>query len=89
MSLSLRRYLNSRNPFVSAENKFEALSAHDAMVEISGSLKRLAVSLMHMQTIYGFLQVVHGAGSAKLLCPQTNQVVQLCLVRSIQPSARR
>ena len=36
------------HPFVSAENKFEALSAHDAMVEISGSLKRLAVSLMHI-----------------------------------------
>ena len=36
------------HPFVSAENKFEALSAHDAMVEISGSLRRLAVSLMHI-----------------------------------------
>ena len=36
------------HPFISAENKFEALSAHDAMVEISGSLKRLAVSLMHI-----------------------------------------
>ncbi|MEM9514314.1 MAG: class II fumarate hydratase [Actinomycetota bacterium] len=35
-------------PFVTAENKFESLSAHDAMVEISGSLKRLAVSLMHI-----------------------------------------
>ncbi len=35
-------------PFVSAENKFEALSAHDAMVEMSGSLKRVAVSLMHI-----------------------------------------
>ena len=35
-------------PFVTSENKFEALSAHDAMVEISGSLKRLAVSLMHI-----------------------------------------
>ena len=33
-------------PFVSAANKFEFLSAHDAMVEISGSLKRLAVRLM-------------------------------------------
>lgn len=32
-------------PFVSAENKFEALSAHDAVVEASGALKRLAVSL--------------------------------------------
>ena len=36
------------HPFVTAENKFEALSAHDAIVEISGALKRLAVSLMHI-----------------------------------------
>ncbi|MEM7115970.1 MAG: class II fumarate hydratase [Chloroflexota bacterium] len=36
------------HPFVTAENKFEALSAHDAMVEMSGSLKRVAVSLMHI-----------------------------------------
>ena len=33
-------------PFVTAKNKFEALSAHDAIVETSGALKRLAVSLM-------------------------------------------
>ena len=32
-------------PFVSAANKFEALAAHDAMVETSGALKTLAVSL--------------------------------------------
>ncbi|MEM6802861.1 MAG: class II fumarate hydratase [Bacteroidota bacterium] len=36
------------HPFVSAENKFEALSAHDAMVEVSGALKRAAVSLMNI-----------------------------------------
>jgi fumarate hydratase class II len=35
-------------PFVTAGNKFEALSAHDAMVETSGALKQLAVSLMHI-----------------------------------------
>jgi fumarate hydratase class II len=35
-------------PFVTAENKFEALSAHDAIVEASGALKTLAVSLMHI-----------------------------------------
>jgi len=35
-------------PFVTAPNKFEALSAHDAMVETSGALKTLAVSLMHI-----------------------------------------
>jgi len=33
-------------PFVTAENKFEALSAHDAIVSSHGSLKSLAVSLM-------------------------------------------
>jgi fumarate hydratase, class II len=34
------------HPFITACNKFEALSAHDALVEGSGALKRLAVSLM-------------------------------------------
>ena len=33
-------------PFITAENKFEALAAHDAIVETHGSLKQLAVSLM-------------------------------------------
>ena len=36
----------SGHPFKTAENKFEALAAHDAIVETSGALKRLAVSLM-------------------------------------------
>lgn len=35
-------------PFKTAPNKFEALSAHDAIVEASGALKTLAVSLMHI-----------------------------------------
>ena len=33
-------------PFVTGENKFEGLAAHDAIVEASGALKTLAVSLM-------------------------------------------
>lgn len=36
----------TRLPFVSAENKFEALAANDAVVETHGALKQLAVSLM-------------------------------------------
>lgn len=32
-------------PFITAENKFEALAAHDAMVETHGALKQIAVSL--------------------------------------------
>ncbi len=33
-------------PFVTAENKFESLAAHDALVESHGALKQVAVSLM-------------------------------------------
>ena len=35
-------------PFITAPNKYESLSAHDAMVETSGALKTLAVSCMHI-----------------------------------------
>ena len=35
----------TRMPFVTAENKFEALAAHDALVETHGALKQIAVSL--------------------------------------------
>jgi fumarate hydratase class II len=33
-------------PFITAPNKFESLAAHDAVVETSGALKTLAISLM-------------------------------------------
>lgn len=33
-------------PFVTAENKFEALAAHDALVELSGAINTIATSLM-------------------------------------------
>ncbi len=42
-------------PFVTAENKFESLSAHDAIVETSGALKTLAVNLMHIGQNIRFL----------------------------------
>ncbi len=42
-------------PFVTAPNKFEALSAHDAVVETSGALKQLAVSLMHISNNVRYL----------------------------------
>src|SRR3990170_3518416 len=34
------------HPFITAENKFESLAAHDAIVEAHGALKTVAVSLM-------------------------------------------
>jgi len=43
------------HPFVTAENKFESLAAHDAIVETSGALKTLAVSLMKIANDIRFL----------------------------------
>lgn len=42
-------------PFVTAPNKFEALSAHDAIVGCSGALKQIAVSLMKIANDIRFL----------------------------------
>jgi fumarate hydratase class II len=56
-------------PFVTAENKFEALSAHDAMVEISGSLKRVAVSLMHIANNLRLLASGPRTGIGEIVLP--------------------
>ena len=42
-------------PFVTAENKFEALAAHDAIVEASGALNTVACSLMKIANDIRFL----------------------------------
>ena len=56
-------------PFVTAENKFEALSAHDAMVEMSGGLKRLAVSLMHIANNIRMLASGPRTGIGEIILP--------------------
>jgi fumarate hydratase class II len=46
------------HPFVSASNKFAALSAHDGMVSVSGALRTLARALMkdcrHYRSVCGY-----------------------------------
>lgn len=42
-------------PFVTAQNKFEALAAHDAIVEASGALNTIAVSMMKIANDIRFL----------------------------------
>jgi fumarate hydratase class II len=59
-----------RIPFVSAENKFEALAAHDALVEVSGALKTLAVSLMKIANDVRFLGSGPRCGFAELNLPE-------------------
>jgi fumarate hydratase class II len=56
-------------PVVCAENRFEAMSAHDAMVETSGSLKRVAVSLMHIANNIRLLASGPRTGIAELILP--------------------
>jgi len=56
-------------PLVPAENRFEAMSAHDAMVEASGALKRVAVSLMHIANQIRLLASGPRTGLAELQLP--------------------
>ena len=56
-------------PFVTAKNKFESLSAHDAMVETSGALKTLAVSLMHIANNIRLLASGPRCGISEIMLP--------------------
>ncbi len=56
-------------PFVTAENKFEALSAHDAVVETHGALKQLAVSLMKIGHDIRILASGPRCGIGELIIP--------------------
>src|SRR5690606_36215861 len=56
-------------PFVTAPNKFEALAAHDAMVELSGALKRAAVSLMKIGNDIRMLSSGPRCGIGELIIP--------------------
>lgn len=57
-------------PFVSARNKFEALAAHDAMVELSGVLKTLAASLMKIANDIRWLGSGPRCGIGELILPE-------------------
>lgn len=56
--------------FVSAENKFEALATHDALVEVSGALKSVAVSLMKIASDIRLLGSGPRCGFGELHLPE-------------------
>jgi len=56
-------------PFITAENKFEALAAHDAIVETHGALKTLAVSLMKIANDIRILSSGPRCGIGELFIP--------------------
>lgn len=57
-------------PFTSAENKFEALATHDTLVEVSGALKTLAVSLMKIASDIRLLGSGPRCGFGELHLPE-------------------
>jgi fumarate hydratase class II len=56
-------------PFITAENKFEALAAHDAIVELSGALKRAAVALMKVGNDVRLLSSGPRCGIGEIIIP--------------------
>ncbi|MDG1798813.1 MAG: class II fumarate hydratase [Flavobacteriales bacterium] len=56
-------------PFVSANNKFEALAAHDAIVETHGALKQIAVSLNKIANDIRLLASGPRSGIGELIIP--------------------
>ncbi len=56
-------------PFVTAPNKFEALAAHDAMIELSGALKRSAVALMKVANDIRMLSSGPRCGIGEIVIP--------------------
>jgi fumarate hydratase, class II len=57
-------------PFVSATNRFESLAAHDAIVETSGALKTVAVSLMKIANDIRILGSGPRCGIGELILPE-------------------
>jgi fumarate hydratase class II len=57
-------------PFISAPNKFAVQGAHDALVQLSGTLRTLAVSLYKIGNDIRLLSCGPRAGFAELLIPQ-------------------
>lgn len=60
----------TRLPFVTAQNKFEALAAHDAIVESHGALKQLAVSLNKIANDIRMLASGPRSGIGEILIPE-------------------
>ena len=57
-------------PFVSAPNKFEALAAHDALVQLSGTMKTLACALMKIANDVRWLASGPRCGIGEILIPE-------------------
>jgi fumarate hydratase class II len=72
-------------PLITAVNKFEALAAHDAMVELHGSLKRAAVSLMKIGNDIRMLSSGPRSGIGEIIIP-TNEPGSSIMPGKVNPT---
>ena len=72
-------------PFITAENKFEALAAHDAIVESHGALKQLAVSLNKIANDIRLLASGPRSGIGEIIIP-TNEPGSSIMPGKVNPT---
>lgn len=72
-------------PFVTAKNKFEALAAHDALVETHGALKQLAVSLNKIANDIRMMASGPRSGIGELIIP-TNEPGSSIMPGKVNPT---
>ncbi|MFD2909095.1 class II fumarate hydratase [Flavobacterium ardleyense] len=72
-------------PFITAPNKFESLAAHDAMVELSGAMKRCAVSLMKIGNDIRMLNSGPRCGIGEIIIP-TNEPGSSIMPGKVNPT---
>ncbi len=73
------------NPFVTGQNKYEGLAAHDAIVESSGSLRQLAVSLTKMANDIRLMASGPRSGIGELIIP-TNEPGSSIMPGKVNPT---
>jgi fumarate hydratase class II len=70
-------------PFVTAPNKFEALAAHDAMIELSGALKRSAVALFKIANDIRMLSSGPRCGIGEIVIPDNEPALTMVCAQVI------
>ena len=72
-------------PFITAENKFEALAARDAIVETHGALKQLAISLNKIANDIRLLASGPRSGIGEIIIP-ANEPGSSIMPRKVNPT---
>ena len=76
-------------PFVTAPNKFEALAAHDAMLNAHGAIRTLAASLMKIANDVRWLASGPARAWPRSASPRTSPARRSCPARSTPPRPRQ